>query len=101
MTKLTIVIPVYNDRDSILPTFETLTEVMSKADYTWELLFVDDGSKDNPREIFEANKIPYIQHEVNKGYGAAIKTGVEAAKGEFICIIDCDGTYPASAILNS
>ncbi|HMX61598.1 MAG TPA: glycosyltransferase [Candidatus Sumerlaeota bacterium] len=99
MTKLTIVIPVYNDRDSIVQTYQNLNRVMSAASFEWELLFVDDGSKDNPKEIFDANGIPHVQHSVNKGYGAAIKTGVQAAKGEFIAIIDCDGTYPAEAIL--
>ncbi|MCC6547887.1 glycosyltransferase family 2 protein [Candidatus Sumerlaeota bacterium] len=100
MTKLTIVIPVYNDRDSIVETYNNLTRVMSAAAFEWELLFIDDGSKDNPKEVFEANGVPYIQHETNKGYGAAIKTGVQAAKGEFVAIIDCDGTYPAEAILD-
>lgn len=100
MTRLSIVIPVYNDRDSILPTHQSLTKALEGAPFSWELLFVDDGSRDNPREILEANNLPFVQHETNKGYGAAIKTGVQNAKGEFVCIIDCDGTYPAAAILD-
>ena len=96
MSDLTIVVPVYNDRESVLPLKEEIGAALADAPFTYDLLFVDDGSTDNPREVFEAHGLRFLSHGVNRGYGAAIKTGVQAADSEFVCIIDCDGTYDFS-----
>jgi glycosyltransferase involved in cell wall biosynthesis len=99
MTTLTIVIPAYNEEDGIA---EIVNRVLAVKDdlaavgvEELELLVVDDGSKDRTAEI--AGQIPganVIQHPVNKGYGAALKTGFSCAKGELIGFLDADGTYP-------
>jgi glycosyltransferase involved in cell wall biosynthesis len=99
MTTLTIVIPAYNEEDGIAEIVNRVLAV--KKDLAaagvenLELLVVDDGSKDRTAEI--AGQIPganVIQHPVNKGYGAALKTGFSCAKGELIGFLDADGTYP-------
>jgi glycosyltransferase involved in cell wall biosynthesis len=99
MTTLTIVIPAYNEEDGIAEIVNRVLAV--KEDLAaagvedLELLVVDDGSKDRTAEI--ASQIPganVIQHQVNKGYGAALKTGFSCAKGELIGFLDADGTYP-------
>ncbi len=60
-----------------------------------ELIVVDDGSKDRTVDITKAiSGVRLIQHEQNKGYGGALKTGFGAAKGELIGFLDADGTYP-------
>ena len=60
-----------------------------------ELLVVDDGSKDRTVEIATGiDGVRLIQHPVNKGYGAALKTGFSQAEGELIGFLDADGTYP-------
>ena len=60
-----------------------------------ELLVVDDGSKDRTAEIASSfSGVRLIQHKVNRGYGAALKTGFSMAMGDLIGFLDADGTYP-------
>ncbi len=99
MTVLSVVIPAYNEEDSIADIAERVLAVkddLAKVGVSGlELLVVDDGSKDKTVEI--ANSIEgvrLIQHPQNKGYGAALKTGFSAAKGDLISFLDADGTYP-------
>jgi hypothetical protein len=99
MTTLTIVIPAYNEEDGIAEIVNRVLavkeELAAAGVENLELLVVDDGSRDRTAEI--AGQIPganVIQHQVNKGYGAALKTGFSCAKGELIGFLDADGTYP-------
>jgi glycosyltransferase involved in cell wall biosynthesis len=99
MTTLTIVIPAYNEEDGIAEIVNRVLAVRKDLETAGiddlELLVVDDGSKDMTAQI--AAKITgatVIQHPVNKGYGAALKTGFSHAKGELIGFLDADGTYP-------
>ncbi len=98
MKKLSIIIPVYNDQQSILSEYDDIKKALSNVNYDYDILFVNDASDDNPEEVFKANQINYISHSENKGYGAAIKTGVKSTDSKYICITDCDGTYPAKEI---
>jgi glycosyltransferase involved in cell wall biosynthesis len=99
MTVLSVVIPAYNEEHGIAEIANRVLSVapdLVKAGVEQlELLVVDDGSKDRTAEI--ASKIPgvtLIQHPLNKGYGAALKTGFSRASGELIGFLDADGTYP-------
>ncbi len=96
--KLSIIIPVYNEQESILPMVLAVHDALKGTKISYEVLFINDGSTDNSKEIFNLHGIQFLSHDENRGYGASIKTGVGAAKGEYICIIDCDGTYPAKEI---
>jgi len=96
---LTIVVPVYNDRESIVPLKTEIDAALAGAPFTWDVLFVDDGSTDGSREIFATHGLRFLSHSRNRGYGAAIKTGVRAADSEFVCIIDCDSTYDPRDLL--
>lgn len=99
MTKLSVVIPAYNEEDGIS---EIVQRVLSVKDNLaaagveeLELLVVDDGSRDKTAEIAgQIEGVRLIQHPVNKGYGAALKTGFSQAEGELIGFLDADGTYP-------
>ncbi len=99
MTGLSIVIPAYNEENGIAEIANRVLAVkedLAKAGVTLtELLVVDDGSRDRTAEV--ASKIAgvtLIRHPKNKGYGGALKTGFNAAKGDLIGFLDADGTYP-------
>ncbi|MEJ2747813.1 MAG: glycosyltransferase family 2 protein [Anaerolineae bacterium] len=99
MTTLSVVIPAYNEEDGIAEIAQRVLAIrddLRKVNVTdLELIVVDDGSKDKTVEI--ANSIEgvrLIQHEQNKGYGGALKTGFSSARGELIGFLDADGTYP-------
>ncbi len=99
MTTLSVVIPAYNEEDGIAEIAHRVLAVRDALRQVnvddLELIVVDDGSKDKTVEI--ANSIEgvrLIQHEQNKGYGGALKTGFGKARGELIGFLDADGTYP-------
>jgi len=103
MASISIVIPAYNEEDGIAEIVERVLKVqegLAKVGVTeFELLVVDDGSRDNTaqitRKIAKDNPaLRVISHPTNKGYGAALKTGFNAANGDLIGFLDADGTYP-------
>ena len=103
MVTLTIVIPAYNEEESIAQIMNRLLAIRGELAKVGvedlELLVVDDGSKDRTaqiaKEIAECNeKVWVINHPSNRGYGAALKTGFSKATGDLIGFLDADGTYP-------
>ncbi len=103
MTTLSVVIPAYNEEDGIAEIMNRVLAVEKDLPPvgvdTLELLVVNDGSRDRTAEIARqiAAQVPnvrVISHPVNRGYGAALKTGFAAARGELIGFLDADGTYP-------
>ena len=91
--KLSIVIPVYNEKD----TLNTLLTRVEAVDYEKEIVLVDDCSTDGTREIVEnyKNKKGYtvLIHPLNRGKGAALRTGFAQASGDIIIIQDADLEY--------
>lgn len=95
MKTLSVVIPAYNEEKGILKVIEELKLVLDNTKQPYEIIVVDDGSTDNTAEIVEKiENTRLIQHVHNKGYGAALKTGIKGASGDFILITDADGSYP-------
>lgn len=97
MTEITlsVIIPVYNEKNSIL---EVLRQVDSVA-IDKEIIIVDDHSTDGTREILESREMERFEnarvlfHDKNRGKGAAFRTGLEAATGRFVIIQDADSEY--------
>lgn len=90
--KLTVIIPSYNEKSTIRAIVERVREV----DVLKEILVVDDGSVDGTRDILAAlayDDVRVILHEKNQGKGAAIRTGVTHATGDYIIIQDADLEY--------
>lgn len=99
MNALSVVIPAYNEEDGIAEIANRVLAVKSELTKVgvneFELLVVNDGSRDRTAEIVRTiDGVRLISHSKNRGYGAALKTGFNAAKGELIGFLDADGTYP-------
>jgi glycosyltransferase involved in cell wall biosynthesis len=106
--EISIIIPAYNEEAGIGEVLEDVLAAFPDQPGV-ELLVVNDASEDataeRASEVREEHKdwpgtVRILSHETNRGYGAAIKTGVAAASHANLVMIDADGTYPASAILD-
>jgi glycosyltransferase involved in cell wall biosynthesis len=91
---LSVVIPVYNERNTI----EKVLEVVSAVPVEKEIIVIDDGSTDGTREVLRRYcdthpQFRIVFHEKNMGKGGAVRTGFAAAKGEAIIIQDADMEY--------
>ena len=96
--QVTVLIPAYNETLAIKQVIRDCRRAMDGTSYAYEILVVDDCSTDNTVELAEQEGARVIRHLENKGSGASRKTGTRAAKGEWIVMIDADGTYPAKSI---
>lgn len=92
---LSILIPAYNEEIGIESVLQQLTQILTHLGWVYELLVIDDGSQDNTAALAESHPgVTVLRHRTNRGYGAALKTGLRHAQHELICITDADGTYP-------
>ncbi len=103
MTMLSVVIPAYNEEDGLRAVLEQVLDVQpalaSVGLSDVEVIVVDDGSTDGTAEqVTGLTGVRLIRHRHNAGYGAALKTGFAAARGEWIAFLDADGTYPAAEL---
>jgi glycosyltransferase involved in cell wall biosynthesis len=98
--ELTIVIPVYNEAES-LPHFLPELIKICKA-RKWQLILVNDGSRDETAEILaqfeEEPFVAVLHHKVNRGYGGALKTGLSSVKTRYAVTMDGDGQHQLSDI---
>ncbi len=95
MKELTIAMPAYNEGET-LPSY--IPEVISFCHkHDWELVIVNDGSKDNSKEFLESlvgtEGYTFVNHKVNRGYGGALKSGIRASKTKYTVTIDADGQH--------
>jgi glycosyltransferase involved in cell wall biosynthesis len=91
---VTVVIPCFNEERGIAAVVAALREVLAAGGQPHEILVVDDGSTDASAEAARAAGARIVRHRSNRGYGAALKTGIASASHNTIVIIDADGTYP-------
>lgn len=105
LNKLSIVFPCYNVRNSIETVLSELlsyfrTKEYQDLDLDTEVIVVDDGSTDGSSELLKAyaDEVAVIVHDVNKGYGAALKSGILNSDGDIICFFDFDTTCSAKSL---
>src|SRR5215216_3131823 len=91
--RISIVIPAYNEEGVISRVLDEL----ALGGY-FEIIVVDDGSKDKTAEIAREHGAIVVRHPYNIGNGAAVKTGIRAATGDIIVLMDSDGQHPPSDI---
>lgn len=92
---LTIVVPVYNEGQVLEKTVQSLLPFARNRN--WEVIFVDDGSTDHSTEILAKLNSPpsvlVLRHKVNRGYGAALKSGIAKASTPYVVTFDADGQH--------
>jgi glycosyltransferase involved in cell wall biosynthesis len=97
---ISVILPAYNEEAAVGPQVEAIRHVLSTHGMVHEIIVVDDGSEDQTAEKALQAGARVVRYPENRGYGAAIKTGIVSARYESIVIIDADGTYPADQIPN-
>ena len=101
---ITILIPCYNEQESLPHLYEALCQLMKEHDnYDWELLFVNDGSKDNTLGVLEYlyqldHRVAYIDLSRNFGKENAMLAGFDMAHGDAMVIMDADLQHPPQTV---
>lgn len=96
---LTVLIPAYNEGPRITQAIRSTAEYLRRQPYAWEILVVNDGSRDDTaqRAAAERGQCPQLRivsHAANQGKGAAVRTGIGSATGENLLFCDADGATP-------
>lgn len=89
MKCVSLVVPAYNEEESIKKVVNELKTLSKDV----EIIVVDDGSTDGTYEAAQEIGAKVLKHPYNKGYGAALKTGIENSKGNVICFFDADNQH--------
>lgn len=103
MKKVSFVVPVFNEEDNIHEFYRRLTKVMAPLPYDYEILFIDDGSKDRSSQLVRelADQDPHVQGYVfsrNFGHQLALTCGLDQATGDAVISMDGDLQHPPEMI---
>ena len=96
---LSVVIPAYNEEGAVAETVDRIRAALASLPFRFEIVVVDDGSKDNTRREAKCAGARVLGSSENGGYGWALKRGIAGSDSEYIAIIDADGTYPAETLV--
>lgn len=103
--ELSVFFPCYNEEKNIKNTVSKAVPVLKNVASKWEIILINDGSKDNTGKVLEEIKKQYpkddikiITHNPNRGYGAALKSGLYNSKYQWITFTDSDGQFDFSEI---
>ena len=92
---ISVVIPCFNEQEALPVFYKTITPILENFETNYELVFVDDGSKDNTSSIMknlakENKNVKYVIFSRNFGKEAAMYAGLEATKGDYVAVMDVD-----------
>jgi len=95
---LSVVLPAHNEAENIQNTVDNCVSYLEGKVSDYEVVVVNDGSHDGTKDIVlemrsKNSKIVLVNHEVNKGYGAALRSGFEEAECEYVFFMDSDGQF--------
>jgi len=88
---ISVIIPAYNEEEGLRNTLDKINSLHLFDRF--EFIVVDDGSTDQTTFVAQQYPVRLLKHETNKGYGAALKTGIRKAKGEKVIFMDSDGQH--------
>ena len=95
---VSVVIPAYNEGAHVASQVREVERVLKTTGWTYEIIVVDDGSKDDTAVQADTTGARVLRRIRNRGYGAGLKLGIRHAQYGYILITDADGTYPVEAI---
>lgn len=103
--ELSVFFPCYNEENNIQATVDKAVKVLEKTAKKWEIIIINDGSKDKTGEVAlriqkKYPSIKIVTHHLNRGYGAAFKSGLYIANYQWIAFTDSDGQFDFSEIKN-
>jgi len=103
--ELSVFFPLFNEEENVERTVAGAIKVLNEIAEKWEIVLINDGSKDGTlaiaKKLVEGNRrIRLIDHPKNRGYGGAFKSGLYAAKYEWIAFTDADGQFDFGEITN-
>ena len=96
MRKLSVIVPVFNERNTLVEILRRMRAVELPDGIEREIIIVDDGSDDGTRDVLKQlsdSTVRVVMHDMNQGKGAAVRTGLESATGDYILIQDADLEY--------
>ncbi|HEY2293413.1 MAG TPA: dolichyl-phosphate beta-glucosyltransferase [Thermoanaerobaculia bacterium] len=99
--ELSVVVPAYNEERRLAPGLRQALEYLARRREPFELLVVDDGSRDETARVaesFAGQGVRVVRHERNRGKGAAVRTGLLASRGRKVLISDADFSTPIEEI---
>jgi len=101
-SQITLVIPAYNEEEALTSELSNFLKYCHEKN--WQLVIVNDGSKDRTQEILASHEndthLTIITHKVNRGYGGALKSGLLAVKTKYAATLDSDGQHRLEDIQN-
>lgn len=98
MFKASVVVPAFNEAQSVEQTILEIRQVLGISGITGEILLIDDGSTDDTGIIAVKAGARVLRNQTNLGYGASLKKGIRNASFDTVVITDADGTYPIDMI---
>ncbi|MCL5265896.1 MAG: glycosyltransferase family 2 protein [Chloroflexi bacterium] len=103
MRGISVVLPAYNEEENVPKTVAAIVGAVEKSTTDYEVIIVDDGSRDRTAEVTRelARKYPavrLVQHPANRGYGGALATGFAAATKELVFFTDADNQFDVTEI---
>lgn len=97
MIEVSVILPAFNEAQVIGRVLDGI-RAAAPADGSWEVVVVDDGSTDGTGDRAREHGARVVRHPYNKGNGAAVKSGLRAAQGRLVCLMDADGQHDPASI---
>jgi glycosyltransferase involved in cell wall biosynthesis len=102
--RISVILPVYEEKDTLGSLIPAIIRQLGEEGLSFEIVAVDDGSSDGTAEVLDELRslnpahLRVIRHVYNKGYGAALRTGIRVARGEIVVCMDADGQHSPEKI---